>query len=93
MRRLLPNGEDTTGSMPGQTPAAPVFGRAVRNRSEHHGGLFPESWNNFAVHQKFRTQFNITFGCEVDMLDLFYVGIVIAFFVLLWGFTRASEKL
>jgi len=27
------------------------------------------------------------------MLDLFYVAIVIAFFVLLWGFTKASERL
>jgi len=30
---------------------------------------------------------------EVSMLDLFYVAIAIAFFVLLWGFTRASERL
>jgi hypothetical protein len=30
---------------------------------------------------------------EVTMLDLFYIAIVIAFFVLLWGFTRASERL
>jgi len=29
----------------------------------------------------------------VAMLDLFYVAIVVAFFVLLWGFTRASERL
>jgi len=27
------------------------------------------------------------------MLDLFYVVVVIAFFVLLWGFTKASERL
>jgi len=27
------------------------------------------------------------------MLDLFYVAFVIAFFVLLWGFTKASERL
>jgi hypothetical protein len=27
------------------------------------------------------------------MLDLFYVGIVIVFFVLLWGFTNASERM
>jgi hypothetical protein len=30
---------------------------------------------------------------EVTMLDLFYVAIAIAFFILLWGFTRASERL
>jgi hypothetical protein len=29
---------------------------------------------------------------EVDMLDVLYVGIVIVFFVLLWGFTLASER-
>ena len=29
---------------------------------------------------------------EVDMLDVFYVGVVVVFFVLLWGFTRASER-
>jgi len=27
------------------------------------------------------------------MLDVFYVAVVIAFFVLLWGFTKASERL
>jgi len=27
------------------------------------------------------------------MLDIFYVAVVIAFFVLLWGFTKASERL
>jgi len=27
------------------------------------------------------------------MLDLFYVAVVIAFFALLWGFTKASERL
>jgi len=27
------------------------------------------------------------------MLDLLYVGIVIAFFALLWGFTNASERM
>jgi len=27
------------------------------------------------------------------MLDLFYVGIVIVFFVLMWGFTKAAERL
>jgi hypothetical protein len=34
---------------------------------------------------------------EVDarciMLDVFYVAVVIGFFALLWGFTRASERL
>jgi hypothetical protein len=30
---------------------------------------------------------------EVKMLDLFYIGVVIAFFVVLWEFTRASEHL
>jgi len=27
------------------------------------------------------------------MLDIFYVAVVIVFFVLLWGFTKASERL
>jgi len=27
------------------------------------------------------------------MLDLFYVGIVVVFFVLMWGFTNASERM
>ena len=27
------------------------------------------------------------------MLDLFYVAVVIVFFVLLWSFTKASERL
>jgi len=27
------------------------------------------------------------------MLDLFYVAIVLVFFVVLWGFTKASERL
>jgi len=27
------------------------------------------------------------------MLDLFYIAVVVAFFVLLWEFTRASERL
>jgi len=27
------------------------------------------------------------------MLDLFYVAVVIVFFVLLWGFTKAAERL
>lgn len=30
---------------------------------------------------------------EVSMLDCLYVAIVIAFFVLLWSFTKASERL
>jgi hypothetical protein len=30
---------------------------------------------------------------EVNMLDLFYIAIVIAFFVLVWGFTKAAERL
>jgi hypothetical protein len=30
---------------------------------------------------------------EVIMLDLFYVAIVIAIFVLLWGFTKAADRL
>jgi hypothetical protein len=30
---------------------------------------------------------------EVSMLDVFYVGIVLVFFGLLWGFTKASERL
>jgi len=27
------------------------------------------------------------------MLDLFYVAVVILFFVLMWGFTKAAERL
>jgi len=27
------------------------------------------------------------------MLDIFYVAVVIVFFALLWGFTKASERL
>jgi len=27
------------------------------------------------------------------MLDIFYVAVVIIFFALLWGFTKASERL
>jgi len=27
------------------------------------------------------------------MLDLFYIGVVVVFFVLLWEFTRAAERL
>jgi len=27
------------------------------------------------------------------MLDLFYVAIVIVFFALMWGFTKAAERL
>jgi len=27
------------------------------------------------------------------LLDIFYIGVVVAFFVLLWGFTKAAERL
>jgi len=27
------------------------------------------------------------------MLDIFYIGIVVVFFALLWGFTKAAERL
>jgi len=27
------------------------------------------------------------------MLDFFYIGVVVVFFVLLWEFTRAAERL
>jgi len=27
------------------------------------------------------------------MLDIFYIAVVIVFFVLLWGFAKASERL
>ncbi|HKV39831.1 MAG TPA: hypothetical protein VJX67_11515, partial [Blastocatellia bacterium] len=30
---------------------------------------------------------------EVIMLDLFYVGVVVVFFVLLWEFTKAADRL
>lgn len=30
---------------------------------------------------------------EVNMLDVLYVGVVVAFFILLWGFTRAADRL
>jgi hypothetical protein len=29
----------------------------------------------------------------VNMLDLFYIAVVIVFFVLMWGFTKAAERL
>jgi hypothetical protein len=29
----------------------------------------------------------------VIMLDLFYIAIALVFFALLWGFTKASERL
>jgi len=27
------------------------------------------------------------------LLDIFYIAVVVAFFVLLWGFTKAAERL
>jgi len=30
---------------------------------------------------------------EVIMLDLFYVAVVIVFFVLMWSFTKAADRL
>jgi len=27
------------------------------------------------------------------MLDVFYVGVVVVFFALMWGFTKAAERL
>jgi hypothetical protein len=30
---------------------------------------------------------------EVNMLDLFYVAVLILFFALMWGFTKAAERL
>jgi len=27
------------------------------------------------------------------MLDIFYIGVAIAFFVLLWAFTKSSQRL
>jgi hypothetical protein len=30
---------------------------------------------------------------EVNMLDLFYVLVVVVFFALMWGFTKAAERL
>jgi hypothetical protein len=29
----------------------------------------------------------------VNMLDLFYIAVVVVFFVLMWGFTKAAERL
>jgi len=29
----------------------------------------------------------------VNMLDLFYIALVVVFFVLMWGFTKAAERL
>ena len=29
---------------------------------------------------------------EVTMLDLFYIGLCVVFFVLMWAFARASER-
>jgi hypothetical protein len=31
--------------------------------------------------------------CEVIMLDLLYIAVVIVFFVLMWAFTKAVERL
>ena len=45
----------------------------------------------YALFIPFRAQF--ASHREVTMLDLFYVGVVVAFFVLLWEFTKASERL
>jgi hypothetical protein len=27
------------------------------------------------------------------LLDIFYIAVIVAFFVLLWGFTKAAERL
>jgi hypothetical protein len=32
-------------------------------------------------------------ACEVNMLDFIYIVVVIVFFALMWGFTRAAERL
>jgi hypothetical protein len=32
-------------------------------------------------------------ACEVNMLDFLYIVVVLVFFALMWGFTRASERL
>jgi hypothetical protein len=29
----------------------------------------------------------------VNMLDLFYIAVVAVFFALMWGFTKAAERL
>jgi hypothetical protein len=29
----------------------------------------------------------------VNMLDLFYIAVVVVFFALMWGFTKAAERL
>jgi hypothetical protein len=29
----------------------------------------------------------------IMLLDLFYIGVAVAFFVVLWGFTKAAERL
>jgi hypothetical protein len=29
----------------------------------------------------------------IMLLDIFYIAVVVAFFVLLWGFTKAAERL
>jgi len=62
-------------------------------RSEHHFSIFSHNGGDYASNPLggFTPAEFIQF--EVTMLDLFYVAIVIAFFVLLWGFTRASERL
>jgi hypothetical protein len=28
----------------------------------------------------------------LNMLDIFYVGVVLVFFALMWGFTKAAER-
>jgi hypothetical protein len=29
----------------------------------------------------------------IMLLDIFYIGVAVAFFVALWGFTKAAERL
>ncbi len=40
-----------------------------------------------------RASRHVAADCEVTVLDLFFIAIVIVFFALMWGFTKAAERL
>ena len=65
----------------------------VRTRSKHLISIFSQLGNDFAASLLRGFASPQCNHFEVTMLDLFYVAAAIAFFVLLWGFTKASERL
>ena len=86
----------------GQSPAAEFPGRSGRQETlvAHRGteacselskGWAPRDFRRSEVNCRV---LDFTYNRrEVTMLDVLYVGVVVAFFILLWGFTRASERL